>query len=126
MQQFIYNMPTVKQITDRDIYRAGYCIPFGFELTGEFRVPQTGDMFLHSAQSHVVTARENYAADEPRLLVRPKPKVKVVTFRATGEKRLPKRSEWYSAAPDGMIWKASSDHYGREIYEIFTRTETEE
>ena len=127
-------MLTDYTVTVKEVYTTGYEVPRGWELTGEFRPPKEGESWLSirgiaagnktQGVNEILRPQLNHVYDpRPRLILR-RAKVKVITFRSTGDVRVPKDGEWYQPSMGGQIWKASGELMG--YYPIFTRTETEE
>ncbi len=129
-------MPIDYIVTVKEVYTTGYEVPKGWELTGEFRPPKEGEKWLslrgiaagNKAQDVNESLRPmvDWIYDpRPRLILR-RAKTKVITFRSTGDHRVPRLGEWYQPnPPDSPFYK---NHNGTLFgsYPIFTRTETEE
>lgn len=107
-------------ITVGDIYQqdvASITAPEGYELSGEFRPPRDGDVYL-SENNWKCVAQDDHGSGHPRLILRPKPKMRTVTievpegeevfvFAKEREPRMILNNELYYF--EGAIYKASRD-----------------
>ncbi len=124
-----YQPPTPPAVAVSDIYPAGYEIPAGYEAVRFGRV-MVGEYWLQPNLKPPTACTPCTGDAEPnfiRIILRPTPKTRVVTFRSTGQKRAPLPGEWYRW-PNDMFYlnTASSTLMGVGKPEIWTRTETEE
>ena len=126
--------PPVKTIMIDQIYPRGWTMPKGYEATGEFRPPKTGEFFIASGFSagDFYRASSNYSENDPRIILREKPKRKQVTFTETDEFRQPKDGEWFIAGfnvasidyRQQKVNEYGNIYWSRE-YRIVTREEKE-
>ncbi len=90
-------------------------IPAGQRIK-RFGPPLEGDDYLY--RQGVVTSVTDFAKYEPRIILEPVPVTEYV-FRSTGEKRAPKKGEWF-VTMDGHFIRAYSDYDELTEKEIFT------
>ncbi len=90
-------------------------IPAGQRVKG-FGPPLEGEHFLH--RQDAATAVFDFLKYEPRIILEPVPVTECV-FRSTGEKRAPKKGEWF-VTMDGHFIRAYSDYDELTEKEILT------
>lgn len=94
--------------------------PAGYEYTGDFRIPTSGDDWLARGGLH--SNHGNYANDQgPRLILRKK-KVKVVKFTFVGN-RVAMRDEWYKC---GHAYIQCNCRDTGAAVDVYSMEETEE
>lgn len=72
-------------------------VPEGYELTGEFRLPRSGEYILDSGTGDGTVAHQagfDYTRSVYPILRR-KPRLKQIVFTVAGEPRAIQRGEWY-------------------------------
>lgn len=127
------SFPKTSFISVKNVYGVDEpTIPAGYEATGEFRWPTVDPNeyylgALHSCAGQVYPSEPNSTLNEPRIILRVKPKRKVVTFTHTGTfvQNVPPGQYYYWSANDSYYQSFNAGHCFVQAVELVTRVISE-